>query len=161
MTKEIELTQDKVALVDDEDFEWLSQWKWHAYWDGHNWYAKRAERMISNGRRQRTVNMHRTIMNVSQSDKVDHVDGNGLNNQRHNLRVATHQQNVCNRSLYCNNSSGYKGVGWHKQHQKWHAKIQNNGKRIHLGYFDTALEAARAYDEAAKDIHGEFARINF
>jgi hypothetical protein len=105
--------------------------------------------------------MHRFIMGMSFGDrkKIDHRDGNGLNNQRHNLRPATHAQNMCNYKKPATNTSGYKGVTWHKQHAKWQAKIRVDGKRLSLGTFGSPEEAYAAYCKAANDLHGEFARV--
>lgn len=155
--KTIELSQGKVAVVDDEDFEWLSQWKWCAVRNHHTFYAIRKER-LADGKRQ-TVRMHREIMNVEAGIKVDHKDGDGLNNTRNNLRAATNQQNLWNRLLPSHNTSGYKGI--YRVKSKWRAEIKVNGTKKSLGYFSSAEEAARQYDVVAKELHGEFARLNF
>lgn len=107
--------------------------------------------------------LHRIIaerMNLNLSNLIDHKDGNKLNNQRDNLRPATHAENTRNSKRPINNTSGYKGVSWHKRLQKWQAKISVNGRRIHLGYFDTSEEAHAAYCKAADKYHGEFARYD-
>jgi hypothetical protein len=152
--KEIELTQGKVAIVDDDDYEWLNQWKWHF----HNGYAVRTE---CEKRKFKTISMHAQILGWSFGVDVDHLDLNKLNNTRSNLRKCTHSQNQHNRSKYANNISGYKGVFWHKHEKKWQAAIKANGKIIYLGYYADAQDAARAYDAAALKYHGEFARLNF
>lgn len=158
MTKELELTQGKFALVDDEDYDWLNRWKWYAHIKSKKFYAVR-----SFGKRPNRAGMymHRLILNTSKGDVVDHIDGNGLNNQRNNLRLCTQAENVRNQSLKLVNTSGYKGVHWQKNMNKWVARITFNYKKIHLGYFDTPLEASRAYDEKAKELFGEFAKTNF
>lgn len=155
MTKQILLTQEKVALVDDADYEWLIQRKWHAHRSHKAWYARRPE-----GRNQ-TVFMHREIMNASTGEEVDHIDGNSLNNTRANLRLCTMTQNQRNKPKFSNNTSGYKGVSWSKQKNKWHARIYTMGRNVHIGLFDSAVEAALAYDIAALAYYGEFARLNF
>lgn len=156
--KEIPLTQGQVTLVDDEDYEWLSQWKWHASLRRYTWYAERA--CIVNGKHNR-IRMHRTIMDAPDHLLVDHIDRNGLNNTRSNLRLATKSQNMHNQGPSRRNRTGYKGVSWHQKYRRWFAQIKRNGKRVHLGSFTDPVEAARAYDAAARKLHGEFAWTNF
>jgi hypothetical protein len=106
--------------------------------------------------------MHRVIaarMGLDLSEIIDHMDGNGLNNSRSNLRAATNAQNLQNRGKQKNNTSGIKGVSWDKARSKWAAEIRSQGKRYHLGRFDTKEEAAEAYRKAAKKLHKEFAKI--
>jgi len=158
--KEIQLTQGKVALVDDADFEWLSQYKWQASKEGHSWYAVRACR-DSLGRKSK-ARMHRDILKCEQD--VDHRDLNGLNNQRYNLRPCNDSQNQHNRRRHVANTSGFIGV--HKvkgsfASEHWQSRIAVNRRRIHLGYFLNKEDAARAYDEAARKYFGEFARTNY
>jgi len=159
--KKIPLTQGKFALVDDEDFEWLNQWKWYyskVGKDGIGGYAMRKFRV--NGK-QKTIRMHRLINNTPDGMDTDHDNGNKLDNRRKNLRDATTSQNQINRKKGRGNySSRFKGVFWHKVTKKWHAQITLNGKRIHLGLFVSELAAAAAYDEAAIKFHGEFASLN-
>lgn len=156
--KEIKLTQGKVALVDDEDFEYLNQWKWHACRDKVTWYAGHAFKQPSG--RFKTKTMHRFILNPLPIFEVDHIDGNGLNNQRENLRVATRSENNRNCSKRRTNTSGYKGVTWHKRDKEWRAQIGFNKKKIAIGSFDSKVGAARAYNEAALRYFGEFAKLN-
>lgn len=153
--KEIELTQGKVALVDDEDYEALMQYKWFALYDGWNWYAKRGRRK-SDGLGPCKIWMHRIILKLADGERADHINRNGLDNQRSNLRVATRSQNAANSKRRSTNTSGYKRVSFRKDHGKWQAHI---GSR-RIGYFNTPLEAAIAYNEAALEFYGEFARIN-
>jgi len=157
--REIPLTRGYVTLVDDDDYEWLSQWKWYAANDRTNVYVQRAER-LDNGK-QRTIRMHRLILGVGKGIVVDHIDRDGLNNQRSNLRIATPQQNTWNRRKFRSNTSGFRGVAWDSSNQKWKAKININGKPTHLGLFDTPEEAAWMYDHAARIHYGEFASLNF
>lgn len=154
--KEIPLTQGMVAIVDDEDYDELSKYKW--------WVEKHGKHIIRYYARRKTyvdghrINefMHRTIMGQA---GIDHKNGNGLDNRRENLRVATQSQNMANRKSQADSESPYKGV--RKFKLRWRAYIKPEGKPINLGCFDTAEEAARAYDWAAKRIYGEFALLNF
>jgi hypothetical protein len=155
--KEIKLTQNKVALVDDEDFERLKGFHWYTRKTGNLFYAVYK---IKKSQKSTTFYMHRIILQVLTGVPVDHVDGNGLNNQKVNLRLCTHQENMQNRKTQKNNKSGLKGVSWHKNEEKWRAVIKAEGKYKHLGYFPTKELAALAYNEAAVKYFGEFARTN-
>lgn len=155
--REIILTQGKVALVDDADYEYLNQWKWHAHKRGNTFYAVRKAPRV-NGK-QSAIQMHQMIIGNG-IDSIDHRDGNGLNNTRANLRLATHQQNMFNKRIHKDNTSGLKGVSWHKPSDKWQAQIGVGGKQKYLGSFATPEEAGRAYDAAALEYHGEFAYLN-
>jgi hypothetical protein len=157
-TKAIPLTQGKYAIVDEADYKFLMQWRWHASKDINTYYAVRYAR-LENGKSTR-LPMHRVILKAEPGTKVDHRDRNGLNNTRGNLRPATAHQNCCNRAMPKQNTSGYKGVTWHKQCQKWAAQISVNRKNHHLGLFEHVEDAARAYNEAALLLHGEFASLN-
>lgn len=156
--KEIQLTQGKVAIVDDADYEWLSQWKWHARKDKTTWYARRN---AGNWPHQKAVAMHREIIGAPDGVEVDHKDRDGLHNWRDNLRIATDSQNAANRGKFSSNTSGYKGVSWDSHAGKWKADMQANSQRISLGYFSDPSDAARAYDDAAIEHFGEFAQLNF
>jgi len=148
--KEIPLTQGKVALVDDADYEWLMQFNWYATQPWSVWYAARKPR-------SGIVYMHRVLCG---GIKTDHRDGDGLNNQRYNLRVATTTQNNGNQGLIQRNHSGFKGVSWDKQKNKWYACIVKHNKTVNLGRFSDPRDAATAYDSAAIDYFGEFAKTN-
>lgn len=141
-------------MVDDEDFEYLSQWKWYAAKEKHTWYAK--TNIVRNGKRT-TDKMHRLIFDANE---IDHKDGNGLNNQRDNLRACNGTQNNWNMRAR-KGSSQYKGVCWNKNANKWKSRIKAYGKETHIGYFDCEVEAAKAYDEMAIAVFGEFANTNF
>jgi len=153
--KEISLTQGKVALVDDEDYEWLLQWTWYADKRKHTYYAIRAPWNES------SVGMHREIMGIVGDDKrwVDHRNNNGLDNRRQNLRICTPQQNRMN-ARGKGGTSQYKGVFWSKHANKWGVQICINGGKKNLGYFDLEEEAAKIYNEAAMELFGEFAYLN-
>ncbi len=150
--KQIKLTQGKVTLVDDSDFEWLNQWKWYARRHRNTYYATRH----FSPRR-----MHRLILNAQTAQEIDHKDRDGLNNQRKNLRFCTHGQNKMNSTKRTNGSSIYKGVCWHKRDKRWRAKITLNGKQKQLGSFISEMKAAKAYDKAALELFGAFAKLNF
>jgi len=158
--RKIKLTQDKFAIVDPEDFETLNQFKWCAAKDYDTYYAIRFARTVNN--KKTTVKMHRQIMNAKRTDIVDHHNHEGLDNRKHNLSIVTASQNNANSKRGINRgSSKYKGVCRDKSSGKWRAGISYQGKHIHLGMFDDKIEAAKAYDEAAKRYHGEYAVVNF
>lgn len=154
--KTIPLTKGQVALVDDSDYNFLSQWKWYASKNGNTYYAQR--RKTVNGKKL-TIKMHRVIMNVSIGVETDHIDRNGLNNQRYNLRTCTRSQNNANRVMKVSNT-GYIGVGWNNKNKKFYAGLEYQGKRVYLGSFVLAEDAAKAYNEAVLARRGEFARLN-
>lgn len=154
----IQLTQGKVVIVDEVDYQELSAYNWHVHRDGKRWYAISRQRTPKGGSHQ--IRMHRLIMNAPDGVDVDHIDGNGLNNTRMNLRLATRSQNSCNRNIRNDNTSGYKGVSFHRATGKWQATITVNGKSAYLGLYATAEDAGAAYDEVAGQIHGQFARTN-
>ena len=138
------------AIVDDVDFDYLNQWKWCF----HSNYAA--------GRKQgKYTAMHTLIMNTPRGREVDHINGNGLDNRQENLRIVNRGQNRMNCKKSKNNNSGYKGVGWFEKAKKWRAQIQFNKKRIHLGVFNNPMKAAKFYDKKAKELFGEYAKLNF
>ena len=155
--KEIPLTQGFVALVDDEDYDALSRFKWNALVVPRSdlVYATRSV-TIAPGK-HRSISMHRQIMGFPLND-VDHKDRNGLNCQRYNLRACTTAQNLANQKRRKNNTSGAKGVDWVKKDKRWRARIEVNGTRLHLGNHKNKSDAQVAYDDAAKKYRGEFAR---
>ena len=157
--KEIKLTQGQVALVDDQDFEFLNQWKWHLKKDGERKYAVRNLPLL-NGKQKR-LSMHRLIMCMPDDGVlIDHKNRNGLDNRKCNLRICSLNDNLKNKKIYSNNTSGYKGVGWHKRDKTWLARIKVNKKYIHLGCFKDPKDAAVAYNNAASKYFGEFALLN-
>lgn len=148
---QIKLTNGKVAFVDDKDYPTISQYKWYY----HKYRDKEYAKTYIN---RKKVSMHRLILGLV-GPEIDHRDGNGLNNQRFNLRYATKQQNAANRGPQRNNTSGFKGVT--KNHNNWKAQIKYNGEKIYLGTFKTKEEAARRHDTKAKELFGDFAKTNF
>ena len=158
--KYIELTQNQIAIVDADVFEELNKYKWYADRDGNTFYARRAY-TDENGNLHR-IRMHREILNVlnNAAIKIDHINGNGLDNRRSNLRYATDAENRYNRSGNKNATSKYKGVSWDKEKRKWRAKLQLNGKCIHIGYYADEKKAAIEYNKMAIRRFGEFAKLN-
>ena len=156
-TRSIPLTQGYVALVDAADFEMLSHFKWSAEVDGSTAYAVKA-RMCRRG--GGNVFMHRMIMLPEPGQSIDHINGNGWDNRRANLRVCTHAENMRHRRRPSHNTSGFKGVSWDRQSRSWDARISARGEQRYLGHFKTAESAAAAYDAAARELHDDFARLN-
>lgn len=138
------------ALVDDEDFEWLNQWKWHLLNCREKKYA------IKTGGKT----MHRLIMQTPKGMETDHINGNGLDNRRSNLRICANFQNQMNRKIGKNNTSGFKGVYWDKKNNEWYSSIMFNYKSYYLGRFNERIEAAKAYNQKAIELFGGFARLN-
>lgn len=155
--KRITLSRGKYALVDDADYDWLNQWKWYAATNGHgNRYAVR-------GGDNEKITMHGTLLNLPRSHKklVDHINGNGLDNRRCNLRICVPSENSKNRKSSVSGTSRFLGVSWCKRTKKWMASIQIQGKSLFLGRFIFEELAALAYDLAALRYHREFAHFNF
>lgn len=153
--REIPLTRGLIALVDDEDYEWLSQWKWHVDEDN---YVKRNVTTSTKPRRQTRVLMHREILGLKSDDsrEGDHENLNRLDNQRSNLRICTRSQNEFNKGPRKDCKSGYRAVNFYKRTGRWVARIQVEGKRKYLGSYPTPEEAHAAYAKAAREFHGEF-----
>lgn len=159
MTVEIPLSRGLVALVDDKDAAAvLAAGKWSATRSPSNrtWYAIRAFRDAHHQRRM--VRLHRFLTGWQ---RVDHRNGDGLDCRRENLRPATHAENARNTARRVDSTSGYKGVSWAAHTGRWRALISVDGRRTHLGYYADPIAAARAYDVAALELHGEFAALNF
>ena len=158
-TREIPLTQGKVALVDAADYDWLMQWKWHARPCKIGFYAARSARRADGI--QYDIRMHRLIVSAPQGSTVDHANHDGLDNRRSNLRVCTLSENARNTHSRKGSSSPYLGVSWASRDSKWRTQISLNGRKINVGYFDDEMAAARAYDAAARKHFREYANPNF
>ena len=152
--KHINLTQGKIALVDDEEYEELSQHKWYAKRGTKTFYAARDTGSRHNRKRLR---MHRVIMGAEDGQYIDHINRNGLDNRKANLRFATVSQNQHNRPHPKNSTSGYKGISWHKIHKRWQAHITVKGQYYWLGSFTSKIEAVEAYDKKARELVGNYA----
>ncbi len=153
--KLIKLTKGLFAQIDDEDFEYLNQFRWYAHKFKNSFYAKRMSKKI-NGK-QKSIAMHIEIMGFT---GIDHADRDGLNNQKYNLRKANKSQNATNIKKRDNLSSIYKGVSWNTRDKKWCAHLGYQNQTLSLGYFDNEKEAAKAYNEKALELFGEFATLN-
>lgn len=150
--KIIKLSQGKFAIIDNEDFERINQYKWYL---SHYGYAVRTAKKT-----RQTIWMHREINNTPEGMRTDHINRNPLDNRKSNLRTCKQGQNVLNRIKSKNYGNPYKGVSKHTQNSKWRARIMINQKEISLGCYDTPEEAALSYNKAAKEHFGEFARLN-
>ncbi len=159
--RQIILTQSQLALVDDADYELLNQLSWYAQKTTYGGYATARRCSCPLVKQTCTILMHRQITSCPRGKDVDHKDHNPLNNQKANLRICTRSQNIANGLPQKDTSSKYKGVYWHKRGKKWVAYIMVNYKRFHLGCHDSEIDAAKAYDTAAKKHFGKFAYLNF
>ena len=159
--RRIRLSGGKFALVDAEDFYHLSKYSWRASRDGQQFYATRSYR-TKDGKKRKKL-MHRQIMKVRRDVLLDHANRNGLDNRRANLRPATATQNACNRSKISSRKtvSRFKGIAACAGKKGWQARIRIEGKVRFLGYYYDEVEAAKAYDRAARKYHGDFAALNF
>lgn len=150
---------DKEVIIDIEDWDKIKKYKWYVRFDQsiNNFYV------VTNIYHPKHIQLsiHREIMNIKESKlQVDHINHNTLDNRKNNLRICSCLENVRNKRIYKINSSGYKGVCWHKRIGKWYTQIEVNKKNIYIGQFDDKIKAALAYNKAAKQYFGEFANLN-
>lgn len=154
--KEIQLTQGKIAIVDDEDYDLVSKHKWH--------YIRKqcsSPGYASTHIDRKCISMHRLIVVASGGKVIDHKNGDTLDNRRSNLRICEHRENIRNQRKRKPSLSKYKGLAKGKGRKYWQVQIGVNGKKITVGNFEDEEEAARAYDKAARQYYGEFAATNF
>lgn len=153
MTIEIKLSQEKTTLIDNTDYHLISQFKWYTVRCGNVWYA-------STKINEKTTYMHRLLLLPQNNEQIDHINRNGLDNRRCNLRLATKSENQANRNKTPNISSQFKGVSWNKKRNKWEASITVNYRKMFLGYFSDEIGAAKIYDMAAIKYFGNYALLN-
>ena len=162
--KTIPLTQGYETIVDDEDYEDLSEYKWFAQVREHRIYAARNTRSEESGGSRTIIKMSRQIGRFQEDMVVDHKNGDALDNRRSNLRVCTFAENTRNRRKQSGSRSSYKGVSYRprkrEDSKRWRVQVWSRGKRYDIGYFYTEEEAARAYDKESKRLHGDFSRTN-
>lgn len=150
--------RDVFAIIDIDDASLVLCHRWHLNNFG---YAVRHASSQRRGSEPSKIYLHRFLMDAPKGCLVDHANGDRLDNRRSNLRVASKAQNAANSRLSTKNTSGFRGVYWDRSRCKWHGQITIAGKVTFLGYFQTAIEGAMAYDRAARIVHGAFARLNF
>ncbi len=158
------LSQNKFAIVDAEDYNRLNKYKWCLSKTTHTNYALtrvKAKRVKGKRAKRKAMLMHRFILNAPRHLVVDHINHNGLDNRKKNLRLCTRAENNRNRRSFCKGTSRYKGVSWDKKRKLFLAAIRCNGKYYNLGRFKSETKAAKAYDKKAKELFGEFAFLNF
>jgi hypothetical protein len=159
MAKEIQLTKGQVAIVDDNMYDYLNQWKWQASEQKNGKFY--AQRKIKVNSFRKCIMMHRLIVNNTDIKlHTDHINGITLDNRKINLRICTNSQNQMNKKVQINNKNGLKGVSFNKEKKKYEVSITIKGNKIFLGYYFNPIDAAKAYNEAAIKYFGEFANLN-
>lgn len=161
----IQLTKGLTCLVDDDCAETITSLRWYASWSGRTWYAQRNGICVK-GVKGPKIYLHRRVLSVPSNVWVDHINGDTLDNRRTNLRIVSAQGNAANSIKRNHNgraapTSRFKGVTWNTQNSNWNARITVNYRPVHLGVFANEMDAARAYDDAARYYFGDFARSNF
>ncbi len=150
--KHIKLSQGLFATVDDADFEWLNQWHWTAMKKGPRSKGHYAYRQEGKRDSRRTIVMHRFILNTPEGLDTDHIDNDGLNNQRSNLRAVDRTQNNYNTGLRCNNTSGYRGISWSKRVKAWRVFIGGSKTRKELGHYKDLAKAVKVRLAAENEV---------
>ena len=151
-----------IILLDADDYEWARFYEWHiTRIKNVNWEIFYAVRRCYFGKNSAVIKMECEIMEIGKDLECDHINHNGMDNRKTNLRVCNHQQNMCNKRKSPNKISKYKGVCWHKEASKWRAYISYDGKYHHLGFYKKEEDAAKAYDLAAQEHYGKYACLNF
>lgn len=157
--KKIALTQGYFAVVNNRDYDFLMQWNWVADKRKNVVYATRNQTVATN--KTKKIYMHRVILGLTdRKTHVDHIDGNGLNNRRSNIRECTHVQNCMNKGVSKANTSGVRGICWSKKDKRWRVRIGHNGKDIGVGYFRSLEQARNARIKAETELYGEFSFFN-
>lgn len=154
----IRLSKGKSAWVDDKDYEWLNQWKWHFVSRG---YAYRNQYRREHKGKRKYMSMHRLVNNTPSDKGTDHINGNKLDNRKSNLRTATQTQNLGNQKKQAGKSSRFKGVFYDIPRRKWCASIKYKKRRHYLGRYVCEIVAAARYDIEAEKLFGQFAKTNF
>lgn len=154
--KYIPLTQGRQAIVDDEDYEVVRKYKWSLKTS-----SDKKRHYVTTRINNKTAYLHRLIMNPPKHLEIDHRNHNCLDNRKCNLRICTHSQNMQNSMKKTNCKSKYKGIYWEKKKSKWRPTINDGNHNIYLGYYESEIEAAKAYDKKAIELFGEFAFVNF
>lgn len=153
--REIPLTNvEKLAIVDDDMYEYLSKWSWFLSTDG---YAVRWNKI---GDKYKLIFMHREVANTQKGKITDHINRNKLDNRSENLRVCSHSQNNSNTKIFSTNTSGYRGVSWNKNQEKWLVYVSFEGKNYYVGSFNNKEKAAKAWNKVALELKGEYASLN-
>jgi hypothetical protein len=159
--RRIHMAQPKYAKVDPADYKRLRGYEWLAKKGRSSFYARRRAAGSKAGK-EALIYLHQEVIEVPEGMVVDHINHDGMDNRRANLRAATYSQNLCHRKKRSGaKQSKYKGIYWRKKNRKWQAVITFDRKKIYLGYFRNEIDAAKAYDRAAMKYHGEFASLNF
>lgn len=147
----------KEVLIDDEDYDKIKGYIWHIYKRPYTFYCGTFYKIDG---KQKTIDLHRFLTNCPKGFDVDHINRDGLDNRRSNLRICTRSQNIQNQKIHKDNRYGARGLYWDKSRKKWQVRICINYKTIHIGRFENKEDAINAYNEAAKKYHGEFARVS-
>lgn len=150
--EQIKLTNNKVALIDSEDYKLVSKYKWYC--------SNNCGKLYAVNKNKKVLYMHRLIISAPKGYEVDHINGDGLDNRKSNLRLCSSSQNKYNQKISTINTSGFKGVTWNKNRNKWQSQIGCGKKYKYLGLFKDKHAAAKAYNEEASKLFGKFARVN-